>query len=156
MSRVREFHQAFDHPLPESPTVLTVERARLRLRLIKEEFKEVDEEFTALLGLLRMKDQLGKASGVETALHECMQRLMKELTDLVYVCEGAQLESGVDPDTAMDVVHESNMSKLGEDGKPMTDAGGKTMKGPNYRPVDPNMLFPGIVDIAEEDIHAQV
>jgi len=59
---------------------------------------------------------------------------LKELADLVYVC--FQYAENLDWDliTALARVHESNMSKLGADGKPVRRNDGKILKGPNYRP----------------------
>ena len=58
--------------------------------------------------------------------------LMKELSDLVFVCYQFAAAYGLDLDTAMERVFESNMSKLGEDGKPIYREDGKVLKGPNY------------------------
>ena len=62
---------------------------------------------------------------------------LKELADLVYVIYGYAVTFGWDLDEAFKRVHESNMSKLGEDGKPIKDKHGKVMKGPYYKP--PNL-----------------
>lgn len=62
---------------------------------------------------------------------------LKELADLVYVCYQMAASQDWDLDEAMRRVHESNMSKLGEDGKPIYRADGKVLKGPNYQP--PNL-----------------
>jgi len=62
---------------------------------------------------------------------------LKELADLLYVVYGYAVTFGWDLDEAFKRVHESNMSKLGEDGKPIKDQHGKVMKGPNYQP--PNL-----------------
>jgi len=59
---------------------------------------------------------------------------LKELADLVYVCYQFAASQEWDLDEAMHRVHESNMSKLGEDGKAIYRADGKVLKGPNYRP----------------------
>ena len=66
---------------------------------------------------------------------ECDQ--LKELADLVYVCFQMAASQDWDLDEAMRRVHKSNMSKLGEDGKPIYRADGKVLKGPNYAP--PNL-----------------
>lgn len=66
---------------------------------------------------------------------ECDQ--LKELADLVYVCFQMAASQEWDLDEAMRRVHKSNMSKLGEDGKPIYRADGKVLKGPNYAP--PNL-----------------
>ena len=54
------------------------------------------------------------------------------LTDILYVTYGAGHAFGIDLDKCFDEVQNSNMSKLGEDGKPIYNESGKVMKGPNY------------------------
>ena len=60
--------------------------------------------------------------------------LLKELSDLVYVCYQFAAAFGLDLDQAMDRVYESNMSKLDDDGKPIYRADGKVLKSNNYKP----------------------
>lgn len=139
MSRVREFHRAFGQPAPADPTVPDSDLAALRARLITEEYKEVMDEFRLLLTVLR------SPSAKPEVKHEAMQRLVKELCDLRYVAEGALVAFGVEPD-AYNEVHRSNMSKLGEDGKPIRRADGKALKGPNYTPADPELMFPSVIE----------
>ena len=62
---------------------------------------------------------------------------LKELADLVYVCYQYAENMGWFLDEALDRVHKSNMSKLGEDGLPIYREDGKVLKGPNYAP--PNL-----------------
>ena len=64
--------------------------------------------------------------------HNCL----KELADLVYVCYQYAENMNWFLDEALNRVHESNMSKLGEDGKPIYREDGKVLKGPNYKPPD--------------------
>ena len=54
------------------------------------------------------------------------------LTDILYVTYGAGHAFGIDLDKCFEEVQNSNMSKLGEDGKPIYNEFGKVMKGPNY------------------------
>ena len=54
------------------------------------------------------------------------------LTDILYVAYGAGHAFGIDLDKCFNEVQESNMSKLGLDGKPIYNESGKVMKGPNY------------------------
>ena len=54
------------------------------------------------------------------------------LTDILYVAYGAGHAFGIDLDKCFNEVQESNMSKLGFDGKPIYNESGKVMKGPNY------------------------
>jgi len=62
---------------------------------------------------------------------------LKELADLVYVCYQYAENMNWFLDEALNRVHESNMSKLDEDGKPIYREDGKVLKGPNYKP--PNL-----------------
>ena len=68
---------------------------------------------------------------------EFPQYCLKELADLVYVCYQYAANMGWDLDEAMFRVHQSNMSKLDEEGKPIYREDGKVLKGPNYKP--PNL-----------------
>ena len=95
---------------------------RIRQRnLITEEFKE----FLEADGMLFRNNP------------EFPQNCLKELSDLVYVCYQYAANMGWDLDEAMFRVHQSNMSKLDEEGKPIYREDGKVLKGPNYKP--PNL-----------------
>lgn len=62
--------------------------------------------------------------------------LLKELSDLVFVCYQFAAAYNLDLDKAMTLVFESNMSKLDEQGMPIYREDGKVLKGPNYQPPD--------------------
>lgn len=115
---VREFHETFGLAVNEEPNR---KLGTLRINLIQEECDEVTDS-------LELAD-----------LPECFDswELAKELADLVYVAYGTAVSFGIDLDVALASVHKSNMSKLGEDGKPIVREDGKILKGPNYLP--PNM-----------------
>ena len=66
------------------------------------------------------------------------EEVVKELSDLVFVCYQFAATYGIDLDKAMTLVFESNLSKLDEQGKPIFRADGKVLKGPNYAP--PHLL----------------
>jgi predicted HAD superfamily Cof-like phosphohydrolase len=113
--KVKEFMQVFGQEVPigaEFPDPATVE---LRVDLIAEELQE-------LTHAIAMKDIVGVADA---------------LTDILYVTYGAGIAFGIDLDECFDEVHESNMSKLDEEGRPIYREDGKVMKGPFYRP--PNL-----------------
>ena len=65
---------------------------------------------------------------------ERREELVKELSDLVFVCFQFAAAFNIDLDEAMSRVFESNMSKLDEQGKPIFRVDGKVLKGPNYAP----------------------
>jgi predicted HAD superfamily Cof-like phosphohydrolase len=114
--QAKEFRAGFQVTNSTSPASRTMQRT-----LIVEEFKEfLDAENQLLLGfVVNATDAL------------------KELADLVYVCYQYAENLGWDLDEALYRVHQSNMSKLGEDGKPIYREDGKVLKGPNYQP--PNL-----------------
>ena len=62
------------------------------------------------------------------------EELVKELSDLVFVCYQFAATYNIDLDKAMTRVFESNLSKLDEQGKPIYREDGKVLKGPNYKP----------------------
>jgi NTP pyrophosphatase (non-canonical NTP hydrolase) len=114
--QAREFRKSFLVKNSTSPASRTMQRT-----LIVEEFKEfLDAENQLIMGLT-------------INASECL----KELADLVYVCYQYSENLGWDLDEALNRVHQSNMSKLGEDGKPIYREDKKVLKGPNYQP--PNL-----------------
>jgi predicted HAD superfamily Cof-like phosphohydrolase len=117
--QAKEFRAGFQVTNSTSPASRTMQRT-----LIVEEFKEfLDAENQLLLGfVVNATDAL------------------KELADLVYVCYQYAENLGWDLDEALYRVHQSNMSKLGEDGKPIYREDGKVLKGPNYQPPNLNDL----------------
>ena len=70
------------------------------------------------------------------------EALVKELSDLVFVCYQFAAAFSIDLDEAMFRVFESNMSKLDDDGKPIYRADGKVLKGPNYKAPDLGVCIP--------------
>ena len=112
--------QAFREAYQIANTNSLATRTRQR-NLITEEFKE----FLEADGML-FRDS-----------PEFPANCLKELADLVYVCYQYATNMGWDLDEAMHRVHESNMSKLDEYGKPILREDGKVLKGPNYKP--PNL-----------------
>ena len=66
-----------------------------------------------------------------------LKEVADSLTDILYVTYGAGHAFGIDLDKCFDEVQRSNMSKLGEDGKPIYNEHGKVMKGPKY--FEPNL-----------------
>ena len=94
-------------------------------KIIVEEFKE----FLEAEGMLFMHGR------------NHQEHALKELADLVYVCYQYAENMGWFLDEALNRVHESNMSKLDKDGKPIYRDDGKVLKGPDYKPPDLSDLF---------------
>ena len=113
--KVGTFMKTFGQEVKTKPSFSTDKINKLRLDLIKEELTELTEA-------MNNKDLLEVADA---------------LTDILYVTYGAGHAFGIDLDKCFDEVQRSNMSKLGEDGKPIYNEGGKVMKGPKY--FEPNL-----------------
>ncbi|WP_063729006.1 MazG nucleotide pyrophosphohydrolase domain-containing protein [Streptomyces sp. RTd22] len=123
---VAQFHHAFG--VSDRITDPKTLRALLerRVTLIREEFEEVLEAVEAAQEKVGAKD-----FPVEQFEH-----LAKEMADLLYVVFGSADLLGIPLSKAFARVHDSNMSKLGEDGRPVLREDGKVLKGPNYRPAN--------------------
>ena len=99
-------------------------------------------------GLIKEEaDEFLEAAGECFADPENVDRrtdLVKELSDLVFVCYQFAAAFNLDLDKAMTLVFESNMSKLDEQGKPIFRPDGKVLKGPNYQPPDLMSCVPDV------------
>ena len=108
--KVKIFMDAFGQQTLKKPTLPNDELASLRLDLIAEETGEL---YSALA-------------------EKNIVQIADALTDILYVVYGAGHAFGIDLDDCFREVHESNMSKLGADGKPVYRDDGKVLKGPNF------------------------
>ena len=109
-NKVKTFMEIFGQEVKTKPSFSTDKINNLRYDLIKEELEELKEA-------MDNKDLLEVADA---------------LTDILYVTYGAGHAFGIDLDKCFEEVQSSNMSKLGEDGKPNYNEFGKVMKGPEY------------------------
>ena len=108
--KVGTFMKTFGQEVKTKPSFSSDKINKLRIDLIKEELEELTEA-------MQNKNLLEVADA---------------LTDILYVTYGAGHAFGIDLDKCFNEVQNSNMSKLGEDGKPIYNESGKVMKGPNY------------------------
>ena len=108
--KVKNFMMAFGQEVKSEPAFSNEKINKLRYNLIKEELGE-------LKIAINNKDLLEVADA---------------LTDILYVTYGAGAAFGLDLDACFNEVHNSNMSKMGKNGKPIYNENGKVMKGPNY------------------------
>ena len=107
---VKKFMEVFGQEVKTKAEFPSDKVVQLRYNLIKEELDEFEQA---------LKDK----NLVEVA---------DSLTDILYVTYGAGVAFGIDLDKCFDEVQKSNMSKLGDDGKPIYNDQGKVMKGPKY------------------------
>ena len=112
---VREFMKTFGQEIKEKACFPDDKITSLRYDLIYEELEELREA-------IKNKD---------------IKEVADALTDILYVTYGAGHAFGIDLDKCFEEVQNSNMSKLGSDGKPIYNDSGKVMKGPGY--FEPNL-----------------
>ena len=107
---VKKFMEVFGQEVKTKAEFPSEKIIKLRYNLIKEELDEFEQA---------LKDQ-------------DIKEVADALTDILYVTYGAGHAFGIDLNKCFDEVQRSNMSKLGEDGKPIYNDQGKVMKGPKY------------------------
>ena len=107
---VKKFMETFGQEIKEKASFPNDKITSLRYDLIKEELNELKEA-------IENKD---------------IKEVADALTDILYVTYGAGHAFGINLDRCFKEVQNSNMSKLGSDGKPIYNENGKVMKGPHY------------------------
>ena len=113
---VKKFMETFGQEIREKASFPNDKITLLRYELIKEELDELREAIDS----------------------KNMKEVADALTDILYVTYGAGHAFGINLDKCFEEVQNSNMSKLGSDGKPIYNDKGKVMKGPNYFKPDLN------------------
>ena len=108
--KVRLFMKTYGQEVKDKAGFSDAKTNKLRIDLIKEELEELNDA---------MQD-------------ENLLEVADALTDILYVTYGAGHAFGINLDKCFEEVQNSNMSKLGSDGKPIYNEKGKVMKGPNY------------------------
>ena len=108
--KVGSFMKTFGQEVKTKSGLSTEKISKLRVSLINEELEEFKEAIK--------NNDLKEAADA--------------LTDILYVTYGAGHAFGINLDKCFDEVQKSNMSKLGNDGKPIYNEQGKVMKGPKY------------------------
>ena len=107
---VEKFMKTFGQEIKKKASFPSDNTTSLRYDLIKEELEELKQA-------IDNKD---------------IKEVADALTDILYVTYGAGHAFGINLDKCFAEVQNSNMSKLGLDGKPIYNEKGKVMKGPNY------------------------
>ena len=113
--KVGLFMKTFGQEVKTMPSLSSEKINKLRTSLINEELEEFKEA-------IRNND---------------LKEVADALTDILYVTYGAGHAFGIDLDKCFNEVQRSNMSKLGDNGKPIYNEQGKVMKGPKY--FEPNL-----------------
>ena len=129
----REFHERFGLPIDD----VSRSTNEFRAGLIREEAGEVIEAIEELDSATLAAEVTNRSpERVIDVVNLHRARVAKELADAVIAFYGTAVTMGIDLDVAVRLVHASNMSKVGADGKSIIREDGKVMKGPFYREPD--------------------
>jgi predicted HAD superfamily Cof-like phosphohydrolase len=138
VSKVRQFHKAFELQAPEEVSVdVPTPNEQMALITLRELLLGTAEAAYVMAEATKSKDVL-RVALITEELKEVVDelasgdqvKLLKELSDLQYVLDGAYVERGLGhlKSPAFNRVHKSNMSKLDSEGLPIRDAAGKVRK----------------------------
>ena len=147
--RVTQFHQTFNHPVAMSPTMQSREWRLLRARMILEEAAEAVQAL-GFAGDLRIRMTDGPIIDLHGFLADediDLTKVAKELSDIDYVVQGTNVGMGLPAEAVATCTHDSNMSKVGPDGKPIYREDGKVLKGPTYFKAEPRIA--GLLEICK-------
>ena len=113
INSVKIFHKVYNLSYKDSPVAdIGIDKINLRFKLMEEENQEY----------------------LEAAKNDDIVEVADALGDMLYILCGTIIEHGMQDkiEEVFDEIQKSNLSKLGDDGKPIYRNDGKVMKGPNY------------------------
>ena len=114
INSVKIFHEVYKLSYKDSPVAdIGIDKINLRFKLMAEENQEY----------------------FEAAKNNDIVEVADALGDMLYILCGTIIEHGMQDkiEEIFDEIQKSNLSKLGDNGKPIYRNDGKVMKGPNYR-----------------------
>ncbi|WP_194786207.1 bifunctional GNAT family N-acetyltransferase/nucleoside triphosphate pyrophosphohydrolase family protein [Actinomyces haliotis] len=128
---VRRFHHVYGLPVQTDGPSLDRASLGMRMSLIAEELGELVGAVYGPAARAEVDAAYERAVAADDGTRDVVETA-DALADLVYVIYGMALETGIDLAAVLSEVQRSNMSKLGEDGKPIYREDGKVLKGPGY------------------------
>lgn len=130
---VREFHEAFGHPVRVGQPTLDIgeDVVHLRMALIAEEFAELVDAVYGTAAGEATRAAFEDAKALDDGTRDLIG-LADAAGDLDYVISGFAVATGIPHEDVVAEIHASNMSKMGADGKPVLRADGKVLKGEHY------------------------
>jgi predicted HAD superfamily Cof-like phosphohydrolase len=125
--RIAAMNAMYKLPAGERPALPpdVADRLEKFKRTLMDEVHEIDE-------IVKLAQEGGAPVDVAVAIADL-------LGDVIVYCRSEALKYGLPLEEVLDIIMDSNESKLGADGKPIYDANGKFLKGPNYWKPEPRI-----------------
>ncbi len=128
---MRKFNGMYEQPINDKPVLLGIPQLEKFKSIISEEVKEVDE----IISLYKEKESnMSQEDRLEILTH-----LSDWFGDIIVYVSNEALKYGIPLDKTLEIIMQSNFSKLGGDGKPIKDERGKVLKGPDYWKPEPKI-----------------
>jgi predicted HAD superfamily Cof-like phosphohydrolase len=128
---IKDFNRMYKLPLNEKPSLLGIERLENFKKVLTEEVNEVDEIIQKYKDAENCFDESRKI--------EVLTEISDWLGDMVVYIASEAAKHGIDLSRSLQIIMQSNFSKLGADGSPIYDERGKVLKGPNYWKPEPKL-----------------
>jgi len=128
---IKKFNEIYKLPINKKPTLLGIERLENFKSILQEEINEVDEVIE--------KYKQSNNNLTEEQKIELLTLLSDWLGDMVVYITSEATKHGLDLNKTLEIIMQSNFSKLDKDGKPIYDERGKVMKGPDYWKPEPKI-----------------
>ena len=126
-ARIAAMNAMYKLPANDKPTLPadTADRLKKFKATLMDEVHEIDE-------IVALANNGGSPADVAVAIADV-------LGDIIVYCRSEALKYGIPLEEVLDIIMDSNESKLDADGKPIYDANGKFLKGPNYWKPEPKI-----------------
>jgi predicted HAD superfamily Cof-like phosphohydrolase len=129
--RIYDFNTMYGLSVAKKPTLPTLERLENFKKILQEELNEIDDIITDYKTHEKTLD--------ETKKIELLTNISDWLGDMVVYLSSEAVKYGIDLNQTLDIIMDSNFSKLDNNGKPIYDERGKVLKGPNYWKPEPKI-----------------
>jgi predicted HAD superfamily Cof-like phosphohydrolase len=127
------FNKMYGLPVAEAPTILGLKRLKDLKEILLKEVSEIDE-------IIDLYEHLDFHGGHDDESKVKILTMLADLMgDLQVYCGSEMVKWGLPINAILEIIMQSNMSKLGADGQPIVDENGKVQKGPNYWKPEPKI-----------------
>ena len=133
-SKINKFNEIYKIENNTKPTLLNLDRLHNFKKILLEEVEEINEIIEQYQNSLNENSEIPEEKKIEVLTH-----VSDWLGDIIVYSASEARRFGVDINKILDIIMDSNFSKLDESGNPIHDERGKILKGPNYWKPEPKI-----------------